>query len=216
MNVSVGTRIFVTCMIMILCIASIASCQEQRGPDDWEARHNAYQPPDSVMDAIGVGAGWIIAEVGAGRGRYVVHMARRVGETGRVYANDIDEKALEYLEFRCLRDSIPNVVTILGSVIDPKLPVCALDMVYLINTYHHLEKPIELMRNILPSLKPTGMLVIIEHDPDKFPDMGEHATPQDVLVEQANGAGFELVRIETFLRRDNIHIFRPRRIVEQQ
>jgi SAM-dependent methyltransferase len=216
MNKRGDTRIFVACAIIILSIASTLACQEQHGPDDWEARHNAYQPPDSVMDAIGVAPGWIIAEVGAGRGRYIVHMARRVGEAGRVYANDIDEEALEYLEFRCRRDSVPNVVTILGDVTDPKLPVGALDMVYLINTYHHLEEPVELMRNILPSLKPSGMLVIIEHDPEKFPAAGSESTPQDVLLDQAGEAGFELVRIETFLQRDNINIFRARETAGQQ
>jgi ubiquinone/menaquinone biosynthesis C-methylase UbiE len=216
MNRRVSMRAVVTCTIITLGIVSTASCQEMGGPDAWEVRYNAFQPPDSVMDAIGVEAGWVIAEVGAGRGRYAVHMALRVGKTGRVYANDIDEEALEYLEFRCRRDSIPNVITILGEVTDPKLPSGALDMVYLINTYHHLEEPVELMKNILPSLKPTGILVIIEHDPDKFPDAHGEWTPREVLVEQAGEAGFELVRIETFLRRDNINIFRPGEITEQR
>lgn len=186
-----------------------AVCQEEgQGPDDWEAYHNAFQPPDSVMDAIGVRPGMVIAEVGAGRGRYVVHMARRVGEHGTVYANDIDQNALLYLGFRCMRDSIDNVVTVLGEVTDPKLPEGALDMVYIINTYHHLDEPVELMKNILPSLKPEGTLVIIEHDPVKCPDMDSDSTPQQVLIDQAAEAGFVLVRIETFLERDNINIFR--------
>lgn len=189
-----------------------ALCQEEgKGPDDWEAYHNAYQPPDSVMTAIGVKPGMVIGEVGAGRGRYVVHMARRVGDSGTVYANDIDQNALLYLGFRCMRDSINNVVTVLGEVTDPKLPGGALDMVYIINTYHHLDEPVELMKNILPSLKPEGTLVIIEHDPVKCPDMGSHSTPQQVLIDQAGEAGFELVRIETFLERDNINIFRVRK-----
>lgn len=189
-----------------------AACQEEKnGPDDWEAYHNAYQPPDSVMDAIGVKPGMVIGEVGAGRGRYVVHMARRVGDGGKVYANDIDKDKLLYLGFRCMRDSIKNVVTVLGEVTDPKLPKGALDMVYIINTYHHLDDPVELMKNIIPSLKPEGTLVIIEHDPVKYPDIGSHSTPQQVLIDQAGEAGFELVRIETFLVRDNINIFRVRK-----
>jgi hypothetical protein len=84
-------------------------------------------------------------------------------------------------------------------------------MVYMINTYHHLDEPVELMRNIVPSLKPDGILVIIEHDPVKAPDFSEHATTtQEQILEQASEAGFELVRIETFLEKDNISIFRVR------
>ena len=196
-------------LIVVLAL-STATCSQIRDPDAWEARHNAIQPPGEVMDAIGVEPGWVIAEVGAGRGRYVVHMAERVGGAGKVYANDIDGDALEYLEHRCERDGISNVVTVLGEVTDPKLPEGALDMVYMINTYHHLEQPVELMRNIAPGLKPGGLLVIIEHDAEKLPDEKDHTTPREVLLEQAGEAGFELVRIETFLELDNINIFRVR------
>ncbi len=113
------------------------------------------------MDSIGVKPGMVIAEIGAGRGRYVVHMAKRVGVTGKIYANDIDKKALDYLEYRCKRDSIPNVITVLGKVTDPLLPKETMDLVYMINTYHHLDKPVDLMKNIIPCLKPEGRLGIV-------------------------------------------------------
>ena len=202
-----NNHVTVTLVVLLMVLASAPACGQLRDPDAWEARHNAIQPPDKVMDAIGVEPGWVIAEVGAGRGRYVVHMAERVGSTGKVYANDIDGDALEYLEHRCERDGISNVVTILGEVTDPLLPVGALDMVYMINTYHHLDEPVELMRNIVPGLKPGGILVIIEHDSAKLPDEDEHTTTQETLLKQVGEAGFELVRIETFLEKDNINIF---------
>jgi ubiquinone/menaquinone biosynthesis C-methylase UbiE len=191
-------------------VVATGDSRAQADPDAWEARHNAYQPPARVMDAIGIEPGMVVAEVGAGRGRYVVHMARRVGDEGTIYANDIDDDKLEYLRHRCARDGIPNVVTVLGEVTDPHLPQQAMDIVYIINTYHHLDQPVELMANILPSLKPDGRLVIIEHDADKMGEDGHHTTPQNLLIDQAYRAGYALVRIETFLERDNINIFRPR------
>lgn len=202
-------KIVVVALTVILMISFPMTVRgEEKGPDDWEARHNKLQPPDKVMDAIGVETGWIIAEVGAGRGRYVVHMAERIGEKGMIYANDIAEDDLEYLEHRCERDGISNVVTILGEVADPHLPEGELDMVYMINTYHHLDEPVELMRKIVPSLKPGGIFVIIEHDPVKAPDWSEHSTTtQEIILKQTWEAGFELVRIETFLEKDNINIF---------
>lgn len=205
---------FVYAIAGIVLPTSCFARQDEKGPDAWEARHNAYQPPDKVMDAIGVKPGMVVGEVGAGRGRYVVHMARRVGENGLVYANDIDMEKLLYLQSRCKRDNIPNITTILGTVTEPKLPEGELDIVYVINTYHHLDKPVELMRNVMPSLKPDGILVIIEHDPDKDPAAGSHSTRQDILITQAYEAGFMLVRIETFLERDNINIFRPRERIQ--
>jgi ubiquinone/menaquinone biosynthesis C-methylase UbiE len=198
-------------LFLAASLMAIPSCQSQTNPDDWEQRHNAYQPPEQVMDSIGVKPGMVIAEIGAGRGRYVVHMANRVGATGKIYANDIDKKALDYLEYRCKRDSIPNVISVLGKMTDPQLPKETIDLVYMINTYHHLDKPVELMKNIIPCLKPDGRLVIIEHDPVKVPDFGSEATAKDVLIDQAKQAGFELARMMMFLKRDNIYLFRVKR-----
>jgi ubiquinone/menaquinone biosynthesis C-methylase UbiE len=137
-------------------------------------------------------------------------MAERVGFDGKVYANDIDPDKLRYLDHRCERDSIYNVETVLGEVDDPLLPEAKMDVVYMINTYHHLSHPVELMRNVLPSLKPGGLLVVIEHDPAKYPDAGpDHSTPHEELVLEAAEAGYELLRLEEFLERDYINIFRP-------
>jgi ubiquinone/menaquinone biosynthesis C-methylase UbiE len=194
-------------LALALFTAAIAQFDED---DSWELSQNAYQPPEVIMDAIGVEPGMVIAEVGAGRGRMVVHMAARVGFDGKVYANDIDQEKLDYLNYRCERDSIFNVWTILGEVDDPLLPKGELDLVYFINTYHHLAEPVELMRNILPSLKPSGVMVIIEHDPEKYPDgPPNHSTPHDQLLREAEEAGYELMRLEDILERDYINIFRP-------
>ncbi len=159
------------------------------------------------MDAMGVKPGMVVGEVGAGRGRYVVHLSKRVGPSGTVYANDIDREALEYLEYRCKRDAISNVVTVLGDMTDPKLPAGKLDLVYIINTYHHLDDKIGLMKNIRPALKPDGTFVIIENEPEKS-GWPSHTTPEKVVIEEATESGFELVRIESFLEEDNIYIFK--------
>lgn len=198
------------CFVSAISIMMISSCHSQNDPDAWENRHNAYQPPEQVMDSLGVKPGMVIAEIGAGRGRYVVHMARRVGKAGKIYANDIDKKSLDYLDYRCQRDSIPNIVTVLGNVTNPLLPNATMDLIYIINTYHHLDKPVELMKNIIPSLKPGGRLVIIEHDPVKVPEAGSHSTAKEVLLKQANQAGLEMMKMMTFLERDTIYILQAK------
>jgi SAM-dependent methyltransferase len=99
--------------------------------DAWERRLNELQPPDKVLEAIGVLPGMVIGEVGAGRGRYTVHLARGAGPEGRVYANDIDAGSLAYLRERCQRDGVGNVVTILGKMDDPLFPPSGLDLVFM-------------------------------------------------------------------------------------
>jgi len=197
-------------VIFILTFTEFVSCQTS-DPDSWEKRHNAYQPPQQVMDSIGIKTGKMVAEVGAGRGRYVVHMAKRVGAEGKVYANDIDKKSLDYLKHRCKRDDIENVVTVLGEINDPNLPSGMMDFIYIVNTYHHLEEPVNLLKNIAPALNAEGQLVIIEHDPLKVPDFGSHATEKDTVLAQGKRAGFELIKIQTFLTRDNIYFFEAKK-----
>jgi ubiquinone/menaquinone biosynthesis C-methylase UbiE len=197
--------IFSISFMAILLLPSSCSCQ---GPDDWEARHNAYQPPQQVMDSIGIKSGMVVAEIGAGRGRYVVKMAKRVGMEGKIYANDINRTKLDYLQERCKRDNINNIETILGDATHPRLPENEIDLIYIINTYHHIENPVGILKNTKAALKEDGLLVIIEHNPDKIADAGSHATEREEVISQAREAGFSLTKMQDFLERDTIYFFR--------
>jgi cyclopropane fatty-acyl-phospholipid synthase-like methyltransferase len=86
-----------------------------------EQSANAIQPPEQVLEILGIRPGMIVGEVGAGRGRVTVYAAARVGEKGKVYANDIDAAALEYLRARCRRQGLANVETKTGDA-DPFSP----------------------------------------------------------------------------------------------
>lgn len=163
-----------------------------------EARLNRLQPPDQVMDAIGIQPGMIGAEIGAGRGRYVVQLAVRVGESGKIYAEDIDAAALRHLEQRCERWGLTNVETILGDVSDPKLPEGELDFIFVISAYHHFADPIALLRNARASLRPDGMLAIAEW---------LRSTSPEEMEAQMSAAGFKLERTETFLEANDLYIY---------
>jgi SAM-dependent methyltransferase len=161
------------------------------------------------MDSIGLAPGMTVAEIGAGRGRYVMQLANRVGKSGKVYAEDIDADALGYLKQRCERWGIANVETVLGEVMNPKLPQRSLDLILVISSYHHFDDPVELLRNARPALKPTGILAIGEWLPEDK-NSGEGTTPE-TMTAQMKDAGYRLERIETFLKANNmyIYIFRP-------
>ena len=178
---------------------------------DWEKRINRRQPPIPILDASEVKPGMVIGEIGAGGGRMTLWLADRVGNTGKIYANDIDGEALERLAQRTRREGLDNVETILGRGTNPRLPEGTLDMVFMINVYHHVDEPVELIRNALPALKPSGTLVIVECDPAKV-DWGEeeHCTGKDEMLRQLGQAGYELIRIEGFLSEDQIYVSRRR------
>ncbi len=170
-----------------------------------EARLNRLQPPEQVMDAIGVKAGMSVAEIGAGFGRYVVQLAVRVGPEGKVYAEDINGAFLKHLEKRCERWGLDHVEAILGDVTDPKLPEGELDLIFIISSYHHFDDPIALLSNARPALKPDGILAIGEWLPKEEND-SSYQTP-DELVDTMSKAGFKLERIETFLQKNNMNLY---------
>ncbi|TFH26906.1 MAG: methyltransferase domain-containing protein [Bacteroidia bacterium] len=177
-------------------------------PDGWEAYQTSLQPPEIVLPAIELKEGMVVGEIGAGRGRYTVILARHVGEKGHIYANDIDTGSLDYLDLRLKRDKIDNITIIRGKERDPLLPENKLDMIFIVNTYHHISHPVDVLKNAYPALKTTGTLVIIDGVPGKYGGDSSHTIPKDKLISQSKEAGFSFVKVAAELERDNIYIFR--------
>jgi len=163
------------------------------------------------MDAVGVRAGMRIGEAGAGEGYLTFHLARRVGDRGVVYANEISEGDLETIRNRARREDVDNIVTVLGEIEDPLFPERDLDMVIMVYVLHHLDRPIEFLQNLEGYLKPDAPVVIIEknHNTERS-HPPQFMTGRQVL-EAIEESGYELEKTETFLPRDTIYIYRVRR-----
>lgn len=200
---------FFALVFLLLSSQTAAEIQNQQDvlkPDNAnEARLNRLQPPDLVMDAIGVKEGMVVAEIGAGQGRYVVQLAVRVGESGKVYAEDINANSLRYLEKRCARGGLKNVETILGDVTDPKLPEGEIDLIFVISSYHHFADPVALLKNARPALKPSGILAIGEWV--SLDGSSPETTSPEQMEAQMKEAGYRLERIETFLEKNDMYIY---------
>ena len=169
---------------------------------------DSIEQPAKVMEAVGVKPGMAVGEVGAGRGFFTFWLAKGVGESGKVYANDIDRASLAALERRRDSEQVGNIETVLGTDDDPRLPPGALDMVFIVNAFHDLEKPVELLANLLPALKPGGTVVIMDRDPARSGD--RHFLPREKVEELVGRSVFALVRTETWLRYHNLYILKAR------
>jgi ubiquinone/menaquinone biosynthesis C-methylase UbiE len=198
---------FIWIFVMVFCFPLLGQDKDSLTLPR-EVRLNERQPPELVLKTIGIKPGMIIGEVGAGRGRYTVHIASRIGPSGMIYANDIEEDYLKYIDNRCAENGLTNVKTVLGSLTDPKLPVEALDMVIMVNVVHCLAEPVELFRNIKKSLKPDGIVAIVEGSLEKLPEAAGEWWPRTKHMKIFMDAGYELVREETFLPKDNIYFLK--------
>jgi SAM-dependent methyltransferase len=164
-----------------------------------------WQKPDQIMDAIGVAEGSKVAELGAAGGWFTLQLAERVGPNGRVYAEDIQPAMLAGIRRRMQSENQANVITILGTPSDPRLPQ-GLDAALICDAFHEMDDAddrtlvVTLLRNVAESLKPQGRLGIVDWTPGNGgpgPDADHRVDPQRVIT-VANAAGLQLIKREDF------------------
>jgi ubiquinone/menaquinone biosynthesis C-methylase UbiE len=165
--------------------------------------------PELIMDTIGVKQGMVIGEVGAGEGYFTFHLSKRIGPEGKIYANDIKKSVLESIEQKCEEENISNILVVLGETEDPIFPVVDLDMIVMMIVYHDLEKPVIFFKNLKKYLKPGATVVVIDRDPDRWGQGWDHFMTREAILGSVKKSAYELVRLETFLEKDNIYIFQP-------
>lgn len=170
----------------------------------------AEEAPDGALDSLGIRAGMTVADVGAGTGYMALRMARRVGPTGKVYANDLQPEMLQKLRARSQREKLANVETVQGTEADPRLPPGTLDLVLLVDVYHEFSEPQAMLAKIRESLKPDGRLVLLEYrkeDP-AIPIRIEHKMSVPEVKTEVEAEGFKLDGVIEKLPRQHIIIFR--------
>jgi SAM-dependent methyltransferase len=210
-----GRTLILIILLPILMVILPARGAAQAGRDTSqlaeprERRANDVLPPDLVLDILGIRPGLVVGEVGAGRGRVTVHIAARVGDTGKVFANDIDASTVDYLKERCRRQGLTNVEAMLSLPEDARFPPNSLDLALMVWVYHHVDRPVPLLRSLLPSLKPWGLVALVEPKPERTEPSGKALTRESV-GEEARAAGFSLEAvIEDRFRDDNLFVLRP-------
>jgi ubiquinone/menaquinone biosynthesis C-methylase UbiE len=138
---------------------------------DWLERpeREREEKPDRLVELLGLKAGQSVADIGAGTGYISWRMARKVGSEGKIYAVEIQREMLDLLERNMKQRDVTNVVSVLGTITDPKLPADSIDLVIMVDVYHEFSHPHEMMQNIVRALKPGGRVAFVEYraeDPD--------------------------------------------------
>ena len=143
---------------------------------------------DEVMDLLGITAGKTVADIGAGSGWFTVRAAKRVTASGKVFAVDINPEAVAYIQERAKKYGLANITTLLSAADNPRLPPTSVDAVLLLKTYHEVAKPVDLMRNLRPSLRSEARVGII----DRNGDGQNHGVSKKVVISEMDSAGYRL------------------------
>jgi SAM-dependent methyltransferase len=180
------------------------------GGADWLDRgeREAEENPEGALDAIGIKAGMVAADVGAGTGYMSLKMARRVGPSGKIYAEDVQPEMLQKLRKNAAEAKLTNIQTVLGGEADPKLPPNTLDLILLVDVYHEFSQPQRMLRRMREALKPDGRLVLLEYrkeDPS-IPIRPEHKMSVQEVKLELEAEGFHLDQVLETLPRQHILI----------
>lgn len=165
--------------------------------------------PEVVIDALDLHEGEVVADLGAGSGYFTFRMAPKVGSTGKVLAVDIQDEMLETIRRRAAALKLTNVEEIKDTETDPKLPANGVDLVLMVDVYHELSYPFEVMTKIRQALKPDGRVVFVEYrkeDP-RVPIKELHKMSVAQLDKEMAVAGLKRVRTVETLPLQHIVIF---------
>ena len=161
-------RSYTLLIVSFLIVGSTLSSQSAIARSRWQESErdktrDSWQRPAEVFDAMSVKPGHRVADIGCGFGYFSFRLAARVGVEGKVYAVDIDPKAIDRVRQRKEREKLDQVEPVLGESADPRLPK-DLDSVLIVDTYHEFRDWDRMMQAVLRSLKPGGRLVVIDGD----------------------------------------------------
>lgn len=178
---------------------------------DWLTREDRekFEQPEKVLDALKIKPGMTVADVGAGNGYFTLRLARRVKDTGRVFAVDVQPAMLDLLKKNRDRAGLKNIELVLGTETDADLPPTAVDLALLVDVYHEFQQPEEMIAAVRASLKPDGVLVLVEYrgeDPS-VPIKPEHKMTVAQVLKEIEPMGFRLRRKLDFLPWQHIFIF---------
>lgn len=177
-----------------------------------DPRRDEWQKPEEVIAALKLQPGQFVADVGAGTGYFTVRLARAVGQKGTVFAIDVDTAMLDYLRQRLAKEQVRNVQVMQVPPHDPLLIDGSLDLIFVCNTYHHLEEREVYLRKLRKALKPDGRLVIIDfYKKDGMPvgPPPQIRVSEETVRQELQKAGLQVVEQLAFLPYQYILIARP-------
>jgi arsenite methyltransferase len=201
------------CLLLATLLTGLnASCTRQPWDIDTyiqnleRPQRDEYQQPDKVIEALNITPGMVVADVGAGSGYFTRRLAKAVGDTGQVIALDVEQKMLDYNKQKLEKLGMAERVRFIpAKPDDPSLSEDSVELVFLCNTYHHVEHHVDYFAKIKSALTSNGRVVIVDfyHD-ERSGKLGfskHHLVPREQVIKNMEQAGYVLSKEHIFLPR---------------
>lgn len=183
--------------------------------DNWakvfdDPARDAWQKPTELLAALALRPGQTVADLGAGTGYFSRYLADAVGPHGTVLAVEVEPTLVAHLRQRAEREQRATVVPVLASIDNPRLPAGGVDLIFIADTYHHLDHRRRYLPQLRRPLRPGGRVAIIDWQPGELPEgpPPDHKLPPEQVIEEMRAAGFELADRLDVLPYQYVLIFR--------
>jgi ubiquinone/menaquinone biosynthesis C-methylase UbiE len=176
-----------------------------------DPERDSWQRPDEVIEFLEIDAGDVVADLGAGTGYFSVRLARVVGDGGRVLAVDIESSLVDHIRGRAEGESLSQIVPVLAEPDDPKLPEGQVDLVLVVDTWHHINDRIRYLDRLSSALKGGGRLAIVDFHEGELP-VGPppgHKLSRDAVVAELTEASWRLAAESEELPYQYLLVFVP-------
>jgi len=165
------------------------------------AQHSYQKEADRLAVLLNWQPGSAVAEIGAGKGELTLAAAERVGPTGHVYCTELD--ATKLAQLRKVAQKKRNIIALEAAERETNLPHECCESILMRLVYHHLTKPLEIDASLLQSLKPAGLLAVIDEEPkpgssrvEGVPEnRGGHGVPRKIMIEELSSVGFQVQKV---------------------
>lgn len=172
---------------------------------------DGWQKPQALLAALAVRPGLTVADLGAGTGYFSRYLAAAVGPQGTVLAVEVEPTLVAHLRARAEREESANLVPLLASPDNPRLPAAGVDLVLVVDTYHHFDHRRHYLPLLRRALRPGGRVVIVDWKPGELPQgpPPDHKLPREQVIAEMRDAGFALAEDLDLLPYQYTLVFRP-------
>ncbi|MBI5410119.1 MAG: class I SAM-dependent methyltransferase [Nitrospirae bacterium] len=208
------TGLMATLILLIFSAAGYAEQQhipasQQRfdNVDFWakvfeNPERDKWQKPEEVVKALSLKPGDVVADLGAGTGYFTRRLAVAVGPEGKAFGLEVEQGLVEYMGKDAEKLQLKNYIAKLVKYDDPLLEPQSVDVVFICDTYHHIENRVEYLKKLSKSLKAGGRVVVVDFHKKQIPvgpQDPEHKLAEETVHEEFHAAGYRVIRSQCVL-----------------
>ena len=195
-------------ILLLMASTCFAQCTSKNRMDQLNDYASGPEwQPNKVIETLHIQKGWYIGDLGAGGGYYTYRFADETGETGKVFAADINKDYLIGIINTAQERDYKNIDTVLCSENDSRFLDHSLDLIFIRNTFHHLNKRNAYMKKLAGKLKPGGRIAIIDYKKDAFL-FSDHNITKDNVISAIDGSKLEIANEYDFLEKQHFFILK--------